>query len=89
MSLRINSLANFITIGESILITDFYKVLQGVDGVVDVVDLEIVGRTGAGYAASSLDYKANLTADGRRILADSNSIFELKYPNVDIKGSVQ
>jgi hypothetical protein len=88
-ALRTHLLRNQYEIGESLLITDFYKVLQGVDGIIDVVDLEIVGRTGAGYAASSLDYKANLTADGRRILAESNSIFELKYPNVDIKGSVQ
>ena len=88
-ALRAYLLRNQYEIGESILITDFYKVLQDVDGIVDVVDLEIVGRTGAGYAASNLDYKANLTADGRRILGDSNSVFELKFPNVDIKGSVQ
>ena len=82
-------LRNQYDIGESILLTEFYKVLQKVDGIIDVVDLEIVGKSGASYAASSLDYKANLTADGRRILADKNTVFELKYPNLDIKGSVQ
>jgi len=30
-----------------------------------------------------------LSADGRMIDADSNSVFELKFPNVDIKGSIQ
>jgi hypothetical protein len=82
-------LRNQYDIGESILLTEFYKVLQKVDGIIDVVDLEIVGKSGASYAASSLDYKANLTADGRRILADKNTVFELKYPNLDIKGSIQ
>ena len=82
-------LRNQYDIGESILLTEFYKVLQKVDGIIDVVDLEIVGKSGASYTASSLDYKANLTADGRRILADKNTVFELKYPNLDIKGSVQ
>ena len=76
-------------IGESILITDFYKVLQKVVGVVDVVDLEIVGKSGASYANSSYDFDAKLTADGRRIESESNTVFELKFPNVDIKGAIR
>jgi len=76
-------------IGESIQITDFYKVLQKVDGIIDVVDLEIVGRTGTGYADASFDFEERLSADGRKIDADENSVFELKFPNIDIKGSIQ
>ena len=76
-------------IGESLLITEFYKVLQNVDGIIDVVDLEIVDRSGAGYSDASFSFKEMLSADGRRIHADQNSVFELKFPNVDIKGSIQ
>ena len=76
-------------IGESILITDFYKVLQKVDGIIDVVDLEIVERTGTSYSQSSFDFEGALSADGRRIEAQNNAIFELKFPNVDIKGAIQ
>ena len=36
----------------------------------------------------SYNFAANLSADGRRIPAPQNVIFELKFPNVDIKGSV-
>jgi len=75
-------------IGESILITDFYKVLQKVPGIIDVVDLEIVGKTGGIYSDLSYDFIDNLTADGRRVMAQPNSIFELKFPNIDIKGSI-
>ena len=75
-------------IGESILITDFYKVLQNVDGIIDVVDLEIIDRTSAGYADASFAFTERLSADGRRIMADNNSVFELKFPNVDIIGSI-
>jgi len=81
--------SNQYEIGESILITDFYKVLQKVDGVVDVEDLEIVSRTGAQYTDSSYDFASNLTADGRRIQIPNNAVFELKFPNVDVKGSVR
>ncbi|HHZ96601.1 MAG TPA: hypothetical protein EYN67_13870 [Flavobacteriales bacterium] len=75
-------------IGESIAITDFYKVLQKVDGIVDVVDVEIVNKSGNAYSDMSYNFAANLSADGRRIPAPQNVIFELKFPNVDIKGSV-
>jgi uncharacterized protein YaaQ len=76
-------------IGEPIIITDFYKVLQKVKGIVDVVDLEIVGRTGTSYSQADYDFDDKLTVDGRRILADQNTIFELKFPNLDIKGSIR
>jgi len=79
---------NQFDIGESILITDFYKVLQKVKGIIDVVDIEIVGNSGGMYSDLSYDFIANLTADGRRIDAKQNTIFELKFPNVDIKGSI-
>ena len=75
-------------IGETILITEFYKVLQKVPGIIDVVDLEIVGQSGASYSNLDYNFVQNLTPDGRRIAADANVVFELKFPNVDIKGSI-
>ena len=74
-------------IGESIIITDFYKVLQKVKGIVDVVDLEIVGRTGTSYSQANYDFNDKLTVDGRRILAEQNTIFELKFPDSDVIGT--
>tara|TARA_Y100001963_G_scaffold158085_2_gene256453 strand:+ start:6776 stop:8575 length:1800 start_codon:yes stop_codon:yes gene_type:complete len=76
-------------IAEDIIITDFYKVLQKVKGIVDVVDLEIVGKNGTIYSAANYDFEDKLTVDGRKIKAEQNTIFELKFPNLDIKGSVQ
>lgn len=88
-ALRDYLLKNQYDIGESILITEFYKVLQKVNGIIDVIDMEIVGKTGNAYAASSFDFAERLSADGRRIEGQNNAIFELKFPNVDIKGSIQ
>ena len=76
-------------IGESILITDFYKVLQKVKGVIDVVDLEIVERAGGTYSSLAYDFENKLSADGRRIEGESNVVFELKFPNIDITGAIQ
>jgi hypothetical protein len=82
-------LRNQYDIGESILITEFHKVLQRVDGVVDVYGVSITQRTGATYSNVSYDFMKNLTADGRYILAQKNVIFELKFPNVDIEGAIR
>ena len=88
-ALRDYLLRNQYDIGESILITEFYKVLQKVNGVIDVIDLEIVGKSGVSYTDSSYDFESNLSADGRRIEGKDNAVFELKFPNVDIKGAIQ
>ena len=80
---------NIYDIGEEIIITDFYKILQKVEGVIDVVDLEIVGKAGSGYSTLNYDFDGALSANGRRILAEKNVAFELKFPNIDIKGSIQ
>ena len=88
-ALRKYLLRNQYDIGESILITEFYKVLQRVDGVVDVGEVKIVGRTGATYSNVSYDFSKNLSADGRYILAQPNVVFELKFANTDIKGAIK
>ena len=40
-------------------------------------------------AESNYDFEAALSADGRQVHAYSNMVFELKYPNLDIMGSVR
>tara|TARA_R110000824_G_scaffold153294_1_gene324913 strand:- start:22021 stop:23823 length:1803 start_codon:yes stop_codon:yes gene_type:complete len=82
-------LRNQYDIGESIVISDFYKVLQAVDGIVSVGTVEVTSQIGAAYSRVSYDFKRALSADGHRIEARKNMIFELKFPNVDIKGSIR
>lgn len=88
-ALRQYLIENQYDIGESIQLTDFYKVLQKVPGIVDVEDLEIVGKVGAQYSDLSYDFVQNLSSNGHRIEASNNVVFELKFSNVDIKGSVR
>tara|TARA_R110000744_G_scaffold5896_1_gene20773 strand:+ start:1360 stop:3147 length:1788 start_codon:yes stop_codon:yes gene_type:complete len=76
-------------IGESILITDIYKQIQRVPGVVDVTSVEISLKSGGRYSDSGYSFQTALTSDGRQILGERNTIFELKYPNIDIKGSIK
>ena len=76
-------------IGESIQILDFYKVLQKVEGVVDVLDIELSNIAGGSYSDISYDFRQKLSANAQRIEALNNVVFELKFPNVNIKGSVK
>jgi len=80
---------NIYAIGEEILITDFYKILQKIEGIIDVIDLEVVGKSGVSYSDLDYDFEGSLAANGRTILAAKNVAFELKFPNIDIKGSIQ
>jgi len=82
-------LRNRFEIGESITINDIYRQLNKVAGVVDVVDVQIIGKTGGLYSDSNFDPIRAMSSDARAIRSDQNSIFELKFPNVDIVGSIK
>jgi len=76
-------------IGEPIYITDIYKKLQEVPGIVDVMSVEIGGKSGGIYSSMAYNFDDAMSADGRQISAGRDVVFELKYPNTDIKGSVR
>ena len=80
---------NHYDIGESIDVANIIKVLQNVTGVLDVTNVRFVLKDGGIYARSSYNLQGNLSANGRMLKAKSNVIFELKFPNVDIKGSIK
>jgi len=75
-------------IGESIYIGDIYKELQRVPNVIDVLDVKLVTKSGSPYSEYNFDLDAHLSSDGRHINADKDSAFEIKYPNIDVQGSV-
>jgi len=75
-------------IGESLYISEVYKEIQRVPGVIDVIDVKIIPQVGGTYSDANFDFAAKLSPDGRYITAEKDSIFELKYPNIDIQGSI-
>ena len=76
-------------IGDPIKITEIYRELLKVDGVVDITSVDVGLKSGGIYSESNYDFDSALSADGRMIEAQPNVVFELKYPNVDIKGSIR
>ena len=79
-------------IGEPFFITDVYKELRNVEGVVDVTDVKISLKSssdgGRNYSQTSLDLGKLTSPDGRYIQLPKNVIYEVKYPNFDIKGVI-
>ena len=54
-----------------------------------ITDVEIIGKTGARYSDYSLNFREHISADGRIQYAPNDVIYELKYPNLDIKGTIK
>lgn len=76
-------------IGEPFHITEIYSLLGRVDGVADVVDVEIEPRTSSKYSSTAFNFDDQKTPDGRFISVPDNVVMEIKYPLDDIKGTVK
>ena len=70
-------------------ITKIYDVLNNLDEIVDVVNVKITNKSGGSYSDDSINLKQYLSADGRILYAPENVVYELKFPNSDIKGTVK
>ena len=75
-------------IGESVFINDIIKALKTTKGVLDVVSVNVTNKNGGSYSSIVYDTEANLTKDGRMVKIPENVMYELKFPNIDIKGVV-
>ena len=53
------------------------------------MNVTAVQKTGVGYATTMFNVKDQTTSDGRFIKAPKNVIFEIKYPNSDLRGTAK
>lgn len=76
-------------IGQPFRTSDIFRTLKNVDGVLDVISINIKRKDGSLYSSFSYDIKSNTSPDGRLILAQDNVAFEVKFPDSDIVGTVR
>jgi len=76
-------------IGEPFYITDVYNILNDTEGTVDAQDVIIGIKNGLEYSDTRFDINSQKSADGRYIKAPANVAFEIKFPSIDIKGTVR
>ena len=81
--------AEKLDIGQPIYITKIYDRLNNLDEIVDVTNVKIVNKSGGRYSSESLNLKQYTSADGRILYAPENVVYELKYANIDIKGTIR
>jgi hypothetical protein len=89
ISLLASSYEKKYEIGEPFYLTNIYNELNGMDGIVDVSQVKIVRKEGAGYSEHFYDIDANFSNDGRYIKCPQNVIFEVKFSDTDIKGTIK
>jgi hypothetical protein len=75
-------------IGESISVAEIYNILNKITGVIDVTSVRIVPKIGGSYSDTYINFDKATTYDGKYVNAPKNAIFEIKFPTLDIKGTV-
>ena len=76
-------------INQPIYVTKIYDKLNNLEEIVDVTNVEITNQSGGNYSDSTLNLKHYISADGRILYAPENVVYELKFPDLDIKGTVK
>ena len=75
-------------IGEPFYISDIYSELKNVPGILDVLTVVLVNKTGANYSFANISINENLSPDGSYLVVPANAIVEIKFPTTDIRGKV-
>lgn len=84
-----NEFSSPLFIGESISKSNIFNVLNSVSGVNDVVKVQIINKTSVNYSNVFFSISDNVSPDGDMIVCPKNVIFEMKFPEVDIKGKLR
>jgi hypothetical protein len=84
-----NEFATPLFVGESISMSKIFNILNNVSGVNDTVKVQIINKNTSNYSNVFFRVSDNVSPDGDRIVCPKNAIFEMKFPQVDIKGKLR
>jgi hypothetical protein len=66
-----------------------FNILNNVSGVNDTVKVQIINKNTSNYSNVFFRVSENMSPDGDRVVCPKNAIFEMKFPQVDIKGKLR
>jgi hypothetical protein len=81
--------------GDPLFVGDLYRLLGNINGVVNVIDIRVFNLIGGEYSSSEVTqaYKDNATKEiaqsDMTIYMKSNQIYQIRFPNKDIKFRVK
>jgi hypothetical protein len=79
------------TLGQNVNVSELRRIIQDIPGVVSVADIKVFNKVGGQYSSSetSQRYSDNVTKQiqliDETIYAQPNQIYQVRYPNKDIK----
>jgi hypothetical protein len=82
-------------LGQNVYLSELKSIIQNQNGVITVTDIEVFNKVGGQYSSSqtSMAYLDNETKQIRpiddTIFAEPSQIYQIRYPNKDIKVSVK
>ena len=69
-------------------ITKLYQTINRVQGVVDTLKVTPLIKQTANYSNLGLEIDEILSKDGTFLKCPKNCVFEIKFPNQDLKGTI-
>ena len=75
-------------IGEPVYITKLYQTINRVQGVVDTLKVTPVIKQSANYSNLGLEINEILSKDGTYLKCPKNCVFEIKFLDQDLKGTI-
>ena len=76
-------------ISEAISISEIYRILNQISGVSDTVDVTIVRKSGGAYSPISFNVEEHMSFDGRYLIAPEDVVYEIRFLDADIQGTVR
>ena len=73
-------------IGQSLNILDIYRVIRGVEGVLDIRGVTVKNLNSSGYSSTYLNIDQNLVSNSTILKMPKNAIYEIRFPEQDIQG---
>jgi len=77
------------SMGEPVYISQIYKFLNEVPGVVDTTTVSLENKAGGIYSGFFYDIDSNLSSDGRFLKIPEDAVAEILVPQADISGVVK
>ena len=77
-----------LNLGEPVYLSEIYKLLNQVPGVVDTTDVELINLTGGIYSDYPYDMVSHMSADGRYLVIPQDTAAEVLLPGTDIVGVI-
>lgn len=74
-------------IGEPFYLSNIFGMINKVSGVLDVTKITPEVKVGSNYSSMTVGIQELKSNDGTYIMAPINTIFEIKFPNSDIRGT--